>query len=74
MTFAALPLPIYIAVLLVAKAIQALLRLLAPLTAQVPAGTEFRQLIAILLPVVICFVVGLIAAAREHSPSQVKSC
>ncbi|HWL69663.1 MAG TPA: hypothetical protein VNS22_14925 [Geminicoccus sp.] len=53
-------LPMYIAVLLLAKAIQALLRLLAPVTAQVPAGAEFRQLIAILLLVVICFVVGLI--------------
>jgi uncharacterized membrane protein len=53
-------LPIYIAVLLLAKAAQALLGLLAPLTSQIPAGTEFREVVAILLLVVVCFVVGLI--------------
>jgi len=53
-------LPIYIAVLLLAKAAQALLGLLAPLTSQVPAGTEFRGIIAILVLVVVCFIVGLI--------------
>ena len=53
-------LPIYIAVLLLAKAAQALLGLLAPLTFQIPAGTEFRGIIAILVLVVVCFIVGLI--------------
>jgi uncharacterized membrane protein len=53
-------LPIYIAVLLLAKAAQALLGLLAPLTSQIPAGTEFREVVAILLLVVVCFVVGLV--------------
>ena len=53
-------LPIYIAVLLLAKAVKALLGLLAPVTSQIPAGMEFRGIIAILLLVVVCFVVGLI--------------
>ena len=53
-------LPIYIAVLLLAKTVKALLALLEPVTAQVPAGVEFRQIVAILLLVAICFVVGLV--------------
>ena len=53
-------LPIYIAVLLLAKTVKGLLALLAPVTAQVPAAVEFRQIVAILLLVAICFVVGLI--------------
>lgn len=53
-------LPIYIAILLLAKAVKGLLSLLAPVTAQLPAGVEFRQIIAILLLVAVCFVVGLI--------------
>src|SRR5512132_1240476 len=42
-------LPIYVAVLL-----------LAPVTAQIPADVEFRQVVAILLLVALCFVVGLV--------------
>lgn len=53
-------LPIYVAVLLLAKAVKGLLGLLAPVTAQLPAGVEFRQIIAILLLIAVCFVVGLI--------------
>lgn len=53
-------LPIYIAVLLFAKTIRGLLALLAPVTSQIPASVEFRQIIAILLLVAVCFFVGLI--------------
>jgi uncharacterized membrane protein len=53
-------LPIYIAVLLLAKTVKGLLALLAPVAAQIPAGVEFRQILAIVLLVAICFVVGLI--------------
>jgi uncharacterized membrane protein len=53
-------LPIYIAVLLLAKMVNGLLALLAPVTAQIPAGVEFRQVMAILVLVAICFVVGLL--------------
>ena len=40
-------LPIYIAVLLLAKAVKGLLALLTPVTAQLPAGVQFRQVAAI---------------------------
>jgi uncharacterized membrane protein len=53
-------LPIYIAVLLLAKAVKGLLELLAPVAAQLPAGVEFRQAAAILLLIAVCFVVGLV--------------
>jgi hypothetical protein len=53
-------LPIYLAVLLLAKSVTGLLALLAPVTAHIPAGVQFRQVVAILLLLVICFVVGLI--------------
>ena len=42
-------LPIYIAVLLLAKTIKGLLALLQPVTEQVPASVEFRQIVAIIL-------------------------
>lgn len=53
-------LPIYIAVLLLAKTVKGLLALLAPVTAQIPAGVAFRQILAIVLLVAVCFVVGLV--------------
>ena len=53
-------LPIYVAVLLLAKAVSGLLALLTPVTAQLPAGVQFRQAAAILLLVLVCFVVGLV--------------
>lgn len=53
-------LPIYVALLLLAKMIGGLLALLAPVTAQIPAGVQFRHVIAGLLLVFACFVVGLI--------------
>lgn len=53
-------LPVYVAILLLAKMVGGLLALLAPVTAGIPAGLQFRQIAAILLLVVACFVVGLI--------------
>ena len=53
-------LPIYVAVLLLAKAVKGLLALLTPLAEQLPAGVEFRQAAAILLLIAVCFVVGLV--------------
>lgn len=53
-------LPVYVAILLLAKMVGGLLALLAPVTAGIPAGLQFRQVAAILLLVVACFVVGLI--------------
>lgn len=53
-------LPVYVAVLLLAKAVAGLLALLAPVTAQIPAGVQFRQVIAALLLIAACFFMGLI--------------
>ncbi len=53
-------LPIYIAVLLLAKTAKGLLGLLQPVTERVPAAFELREIVAIVLLVCLCFVIGLI--------------
>lgn len=53
-------LPVYLAVLLVLKAVSGVMALLAPITAEVPAAAEFRQLVAILIVLVACFLAGLV--------------
>ena len=57
-------LPIYVAILLLAKTVKGLLGLLAPVASQLPAGVEFRQTIAIVLLIAVCFVVGLVVRTR----------
>ena len=52
-------LPIYLTVLLLAKTVKGLLALLAPVTAQLPATMELRQVVGILVVLAVCFVVGL---------------
>lgn len=54
-------LPIYVSLLLLAKAASGLLALVKPITAAVPASVEVRQIFAILVLAVICFIAGLIA-------------
>ena len=53
-------LPIYVAILLVLKALGGLLTLVKPITAGIPAAVEFKQLLAILVLVAVCFITGLI--------------
>jgi uncharacterized membrane protein len=53
-------LPIYVAVLLVLKALTGLLAMLDPVTGSLPATVEFKKAAAIILLVAICFVVGLV--------------
>jgi uncharacterized membrane protein len=53
-------LPIYLAILLLFKAFSAVMALVAPVTAQVPASVEFRQLIAILIILAACFIAGIL--------------
>src|SRR5690242_15072225 len=57
-------LPLYLAVLLLAKAAKALLGLLAPVTSQIPDDIAFGGITAVLLLVAVCFVVGLIVRTR----------
>ena len=51
-------LPIYLTILLLAKTLAGLLGLLSPVTAAIPAGAQFRQVIAILIMLAVCMLVG----------------
>ena len=53
-------LPIYLTILMVAKTLSAIFALLAPVTATIPAGAQFRQLIAVLIVLAVCFVAGIV--------------
>jgi uncharacterized protein (DUF58 family) len=53
-------LPIYVAILLLLKALSGLLAAVKPIAAGIPAAVEFKQLLAILVLVAICFITGLI--------------
>ena len=57
-------LPVYVCVLLLAKAVKGLLDLLSPVAGSLPAAVEFRQAAAIILLVVLCFIVGLVVRTR----------
>ena len=57
-------LPIYLSVLLLAKTLGGLLSLLSPVTAAIPADARFRQIIAILIVLAVCLVVGLLVRTR----------
>ncbi len=53
-------LPIYLSILMVAKTLSIIVALLAPVTATIPAGAQFRQLIAVLIVLAVCFVAGIV--------------
>jgi hypothetical protein len=57
-------LPVYIAVLLILKAVQGLVAAVKPITAAVPGSVEFEEILAILVLAVICFIAGLIVRTR----------
>ena len=57
-------LPIYLSILLLAKTLGGLLALLSPVTAAIPADARFRQIIAILIVLAVCLVVGLLVRTR----------
>jgi uncharacterized membrane protein len=57
-------LPVYVSLLLLAKAIGGLLALVKPITATLPTAVEFRQTLAIVVLALICFIAGLIARTR----------
>ena len=54
-------LPIYVSLLLLAKAAKGLLALLSPITAAIPASVESREIMAVLVLAAVCFVAGAIA-------------
>jgi len=53
-------LPIYLCVLLLLKTLQGLMALVSPVTAQIPAAMQFREVLAVLIVVAVCFVAGLL--------------
>jgi uncharacterized membrane protein len=53
-------LPIYVSVLLLAKSLSIVIKLLSPVTAQIPATIQFRQLIASMILIAVCFIAGII--------------
>ena len=57
-------LPIYLSILLLAKTLAGVLALLAPVTAAIPAGAQFRQVIAILIVLAVCLAVGLLVRTK----------
>ena len=63
-------LPISIAMLLLAKTVNGLLALLAAVTAQIPAGAAFCQIVAILLLVAVCLIVRTSAGEFVRAMKQ----
>ncbi len=53
-------LPIYLSILLMAKTLAAIVALLSPVTATIPAGAQFRQVIAVVIVLAVCLIAGLI--------------
>ena len=53
-------LPIYLSILMVAKTLSAIGTLLSPVTAAIPAGAQFRQVIAVLIVLAVCFLAGIV--------------
>ena len=53
-------LPIYLSILLLAKTLSGILALLSPVTAAIPAGTQFRQIFALMIVLAVCLVAGLV--------------
>jgi uncharacterized membrane protein len=53
-------LPVYVSILLLAKSLAVVATLLSPVTAQIPEALQFRQIIAGLILIAICFIAGII--------------
>ena len=54
-------LPVYVSILLLAKSLALVVTLLSPVTAQIPEAMQFRELIASLILIAVCFIAGMIA-------------
>jgi uncharacterized membrane protein len=53
-------LPIYVILLLLLKTVAGVAALVSPVTAQFPAALQFREVIAVLILIFVCFVAGLL--------------
>jgi uncharacterized membrane protein len=56
--------PIYLSILLLLKTLAAIFALLSPVTAAIPAGTQFRQVFAILIVLAVCLIAGIVVRTR----------
>ena len=63
-------LPIYLSILLLAKTLSAIFALLSPVTAAIPAGAQFRQVIALVIVFIVCFVAGAVVRTRAGLRAQ----
>jgi uncharacterized membrane protein len=52
-------LPVYLSILLLAKTLAGIFALLSPVTAAIPAGAQFREVIAVVIVLGVCLVAGL---------------
>ena len=66
-------LPIYLSVLLLAKTLSAIFALLSPVTAAIPAGVQFRQVIAVLIVLAVCFVAGIVVRTSPGCAPRMRS-
>jgi uncharacterized membrane protein len=53
-------LPIYLTILLLIKTIAGIFALLSPVTEAIPAGAQFRQVIAVVIALAVCLVAGIV--------------
>ena len=63
-------LPVYIAVLLILKALQGLVAAVKPVTAAIPGSVKFEEILAILILAAICFIAGLIVRHQGGFTSE----
>jgi uncharacterized membrane protein len=57
-------LPIYVSFILLAKTLGGIVALLSPVTATIPAGVQFREVIAILIVLAACLFAGLVVRTK----------
>ena len=57
-------LPVYVSFILLAKTLGGVVALLSPITAAIPAGVQFREVLAILIVLAACFLAGLLVRTR----------
>jgi uncharacterized membrane protein len=53
-------LPIYLSILLLVKTLAGIFALLSPVTEAIPAGAQFRQVIAMVIVLAVCLLAGLV--------------
>ena len=64
-------LPIYISILLLVKTLKGIVALMSPVTAAIPAGAQFREVIAIAIVLAVCLLAGF--AVRTRSGLRAKN-